>query len=187
MFPIQCVITVNTSCQYPLLSLQQRQVVLVTKQQYSLRATTYKSNTTRKWNERNRNDNEIKELWVASAKQDVSQQINSWKLTTDKDRDGGGEVNLTASQADWCNVAVTKTPCISFIIYHKAYSLGWFTVAEHWVAAAPDWPSTWPCYFIGQPLYNDSKATCKVSTQNSIKVSKRWLTFILESNLASSH
>lgn len=49
---------------------------------------------------RNRNDNEIKEPWVACAKQAVSQQINSWKLPSDKARDGGGEVNLTASHAE---------------------------------------------------------------------------------------
>lgn len=49
---------------------------------------------------RNRNDNEIKEPRVACAKQDVSQQFNSWKLTADKDRDGGGEVNLTASYTE---------------------------------------------------------------------------------------
>lgn len=45
---------------------------------------------------RKRNDNEIKEPRVAGAKQDVPQQINGWKITADKDRDGG-EGKLTAS------------------------------------------------------------------------------------------
>lgn len=99
MFLTQCVVTVNTSCQDPppLLSLQQRQGCSGGQTIYSRRNHLYKKhNLSEKEMKRNRNNYELKEPWVAGAKQDVSQQINGWKLTADKDRDGG-EGKLTAS------------------------------------------------------------------------------------------
>lgn len=79
-------------------------------------------------------------------------------------------VGVKETHRDWCNVAVTKTPlCISFIIYHKAYRLGWATVAERKAAAAPAWPSIWPCYFNVQPLFK----TVKLLTNDLRRIASR--------------